>query len=154
MLRTEGTCDHEVLKRFKYAKVEINFYRRASARELARTNNPNLVKVHGIWMHKARHTFNVPTEFGNIAFTKTARNGPRSKYKADVLTTSTHLDTKSVSKIVKDDIEHFFRQNRNSPPHILFYELDECGQPKLNANGKKIMRAKYFYGAHGKKANF
>lgn len=154
MLETEGTCDKEVLNRFRHCKVELNFYRRASARELGRQSNPNLVKVDGVWMHKAKHTFDVPTEFGTISFSKSARKGKRSKYRSNGFVTTTTADAGVVSKVVKEDIEHFFRKVRNAPLHQLFFELDGNGQPIRNTNGNKVMVAHYFHGSHGPKANF
>jgi hypothetical protein len=140
-----GSTDLEVIIRFREKPY---IYRRASEREAGRMANENLVKVHGVWMHRAKHTINITTYLENgtelsdctMSFTKHKRI---DSYKQNTLEVETSLSLGETVERVSDAIKAHFRSINQTRPHKLYY-VKTNGEYEMNANGKRTMVAKYF----------
>ena len=141
-----GSTDLEVIIRFRQKPY---IYRRASEREAGRMANENLVKVHGVWMTRARHTVNITTYLENgselseckMSFTKYKRI---DTYKQNTLEVETSLGLKETVEQVEDAIKAHFNSKSQVRPHKLYYIKKPNGEYEMNANGKRTMVAKYF----------
>ena len=147
-----GSTDLEVIIRFREKPY---IYRRASEREASRMGNGNLVKVHGVWMTRAKHTVNITTYLENgtdkngneilsectMSFTKHKRIGA---YKQNTLEVETSLGLKETVERVSDAIKDHFKSKSQVRPHKLYYVKKPNGEYEYNSNGKRVMVAKYF----------
>lgn len=141
-----GSTDLEVIIRFREKPY---IYRRASEREASRMANENLVKVHGVWMPRARHTINITTHLENgselsectMSFTKHKRI---DSYKQNTLEVETSLGLEETVERVSDAIKAHFNNVNQVRPHKLYYVKKPNGEYEMNANGKRTMVAKYF----------
>ena len=146
-----GSTDLEVIIRFREKPY---IYRRASEREASRIANENLVKVHGVWMPRAKHTIKITTYLENgtdkhgneilsectMSFTKHKRI---DSYKQNTLEVETSLGLEDTVERVSDAIKAHFRSINQVRPHKLYY-VKTNGEYEYNANGKRTMVAKYF----------
>ena len=147
-----GSTDLEVIIRFRQKPY---IYRRASEREAGRMANKNLVKVHGVWMPRAKHTINITTylengtdKYGNEILSECTMSFTKHKridtYKQNTLEVETSLGLKETVERVEDAIKAHFNSKSQVRPHKLYYVKKPNGEYEYNANGKRTMVAKYF----------